>query len=164
MRNEHTSPYLNDPNRLSDVLAAIQATATYKYYKLDLKGWSDRINGDEKHADHWRRVFEEHPEFFRFDSKRERVSLIWRRQHQKRYDIDQQCVISHADYLALGTNTDRISRTPLEADEISILIQAATSLYSSALEQKREKRWWVPAMLGLVGVILGSIVTLVAKN
>lgn len=64
MRDEHTSPYLNDPNRLSDVLAAIQATATNKYYKLDLEGWSDRINGDEKHADHWRRVFEEHPEFF----------------------------------------------------------------------------------------------------
>ncbi len=32
------SPYLRDPGRLGDVIAAIQAMATYKFYKL-----SDRV-------------------------------------------------------------------------------------------------------------------------
>ncbi|MDA2934785.1 hypothetical protein MYX82_10650 [Acidobacteria bacterium AH-259-D05] len=48
------SPYLNDPKRLADVIAAIQAAATYKFYKLDFGGWADRISGDESEADHWR--------------------------------------------------------------------------------------------------------------
>ena len=31
------SPYLVDDHRLADVIAAIQAMGTYKYYKLDFK-------------------------------------------------------------------------------------------------------------------------------
>ena len=34
------SPYLNDPKRLADVIAAIQAAATYKFYKLDF-AWDE---------------------------------------------------------------------------------------------------------------------------
>ncbi|MDA2938001.1 hypothetical protein MYX75_07045 [Acidobacteria bacterium AH-259-A15] len=98
------SPYLNDPKRLADVIATIQAAATYKFYKLDFGGWADRISGDESEADLWRRVFEEHPEFFRLDSPRERASLVWRRQHQKRYNVDAELTISKAAYDALTPN------------------------------------------------------------
>ena len=77
------SPYLKDDHRLADVIAAIQAMGTYKYYKLDFAGWSSRISGDETQDNLWRKVFEEHPEFFRLDSDREKASLVWRRQHQK---------------------------------------------------------------------------------
>jgi hypothetical protein len=62
------SPYLSDLNRLADVIAAIQVMGTYKFYKLDFKGWADRISGQSSNADYWRIIFEEHPEFFRLDS------------------------------------------------------------------------------------------------
>jgi hypothetical protein len=73
------SPYLAEPTRLGDVIAAIQAMATYKYYKLDFEGWADRISADRNRADHWQAVFEEHPEFFRLDGERKKASLVWRR-------------------------------------------------------------------------------------
>ena len=46
MFNMANSPYLQD-KRLANVMAAIQVMATYKFYKLDFKGWADRISGDD---------------------------------------------------------------------------------------------------------------------
>ena len=150
------SPYLEAPNRLADVIAAIQATATYKFYKLTFAGWADRIAGDERQADHWRQVFEEHPEFFRLDSARERVSLVWRRQHQKRCDVDASSIITKDDYEALTDNKkQRISRTPLGTSEIATPVQTAANLHSRALEHKKENHWWVPVATGLVGSLAG---------
>ena len=68
------SPYLRDSNRLGDVIAAIQAMATYKFYKLTFAGWADRMSADESQADKWKTVFLEHPEFFRLDSTKEKAS------------------------------------------------------------------------------------------
>ncbi len=69
------SPYLNEPNRLAEVLSAIQVMGTYKFYKLDFSGWADRINGDKNQADHWGKNFEEHPEFF-FDWMSDKKKLL----------------------------------------------------------------------------------------
>ena len=41
--NKSGSPYLNDDNRLGDVIAAIQAMGTYKFYKLSFDNWADRV-------------------------------------------------------------------------------------------------------------------------
>lgn len=71
------SPYIKNNQRLADVVAAIQVMGTYKYYKLDFEGWADRISGDSNQAEYWEKVFEEHPEFFRLDSKRKKASLVW---------------------------------------------------------------------------------------
>jgi len=153
------SPYLRDDRRLADVIAAIQTMGTYKYYKLGFAEWSDRINGDEKQAEHWKKVFEEHPEFFRLDSPRKKASLVWRRQHQKLFDIDSEEKISRADYQVLSVEKKaRISRTPLNSDELATLLDAAINLHSRALERKRETRWWVAGTFGLAGVILGALV------
>ncbi len=156
------SPYLSDANRLADVIAAIQATATYKFYKLEFKGWADRISGDESQASHWQTVFEDHPEFFRLDSARQRASLVWRRQHQKRYDVDAEQPISKATYDDLtDSQRMRVSRNPLGTSEISTLIQTAIDLHSRALEHKRELRWWVPALTGLAGAVIGAVAAVV---
>jgi hypothetical protein len=40
---DNPSPYLRDQARLADVIAEIQAPATYKFYTLDFAGWADRI-------------------------------------------------------------------------------------------------------------------------
>ena len=40
---DNPSPYLRARARLADVIAAIQAPATYPFYKLDSVDWADRI-------------------------------------------------------------------------------------------------------------------------
>ena len=47
-----TNPYLEDTQRLADVIAAIQVMATYKFYKLSFSAWADRIVADESQAEH----------------------------------------------------------------------------------------------------------------
>ena len=43
------SPYL-EPCRLGDVIAAIQVLAYYKFYRLDVASWAERITGDRVNA------------------------------------------------------------------------------------------------------------------
>lgn len=117
------SPYLRDPTRLGDVVAAIQAMAVYKFYKLPFVGWADRIAADESQADKWKTVFLEHPEFFRLDTAREKASLVWRRQFPKRYDVDGERVLTIAEYEALTSAQKlRVSRVPLSSGDIKALV------------------------------------------
>lgn len=150
------SPYLEEDNRLADVIAAIQVMASYKYYKLDFATWADRIVGDQTRANHWQQVFEQHPEFFRLDSARQKASLVWRRQRQKRFDVDTESQVTKDEFEARDdAGKLRISRTPLGTSEIGTLIDAAISLHSRALEHRRESRWWVPILVALVAAISG---------
>lgn len=159
MSNNKKNPYTENDKRLADVIAAIQVMATYKFYKLDFFGWADRIEGRPDNSNYWRSVFEQHPEFFRLDSKQERASLVWRRNYQKLYDVDKEEKISRADYIALNDNQKmRISRIPLNNSDISTLIGTAISLHSSELEHKKDSRWWISGAIGLAGVILGAVI------
>jgi len=144
------SPYLKTENRLADVVAALQAMSTYKYYKLDFSQWADRITGDKSQADHWKTVFIEHPEFFRLDSGRNKASLVARRQHQKRFHVDQQTIISSEEYYS-STEQDRISRTPLSSEELALLINTAIELHSRAVAKTELTRWWIPLLTGVLG-------------
>ena len=72
MIKKSRSLYITNPNRLAGVISAIQAMGVYEFYKLDFKGWADRITGDEKQAEHWKEIFEQHPEFFRLDAERKK--------------------------------------------------------------------------------------------
>lgn len=151
------SPYLENEKRLADVIAAIQTLATYKFYKLPFSGWADRITGDAKQEYHWKYVFEQHPEFFRLDSKRERASLVWRRQHRKLFHVDLGKEITRQEFLALSDQEkDRVSRTPLDSGEITALIDTAIKLYGQALESRKDQRWLITALLTLLGVVLGA--------
>lgn len=161
------SPYIATHNRLADVIAAIQAMGTYKFYKLDFHEWADRISGDKSQAGQWKTVFEQHPEFFRLDSHREKASLVLRRQHQKLFDVDNEAKITKDKFKSLSEDEKtRISRMPLHSDEIGTLVNTAINLHSRALEQKKEDRWLVAAgislisaLSGLVGVIIGAVIT-----
>ena len=157
------SPYLRDPGRLGDVIAAIQAMATYKFYKLPFATWADRMSADESLADKWKQVFLEHPEFFRLDSGKEKASLVWRRQFPKRYDVDAEKVLTGTEYDAL-TNAQkiRVSRVPLSSSDIKALVDTAVNLHSRALEHQKDKRWWV-ALAGAVGGLVGSILGTLLK-
>ena len=158
MMQKDFAPYISNKNRLADVIAAIQVMGTYKFYKLDFSGWADRIVGDESKGEYWRNIFEEHPEFFRLDSKRERASLVWRRNYQKLYDVDKEEKISREAYIALSPEQKkRVSRTPLTNSDISTLVNTAINLHSREMDHKKDSRWWVAGVFGLLGVILGTV-------
>jgi hypothetical protein len=155
--------YLSNQNRLADVIAAIQAMSTYKYYKMDFDGWADRISGDSTKGAYWQSIFQQHPEFFRLDSRREKASLVWRRQYPKRYHVGLLRKISNEEYEELSNDEklQRVSREPLKSDEIQALIETAINLHSKEVELRQEKRWWIPVLsivAGLLGALLGGLI------
>jgi hypothetical protein len=154
------SPYLRDDQRLGDVIAAIQAMGTYKFYKLDFAAWADRITGDAAQANHWRQVFEEHPEFFRLGSARQKASLILRRQRQRLYNVDDETVWTKSKYDGLsGQQKTRFSRNPLSANEIEALVDVAINLHTRATERARDRRVWLTSGLAFAGALAGGVVT-----
>lgn len=152
------NPYLKN-GRLADVISAITALGTYKFYKSDFEGWADRIGGSKDKAPHWRKVFEEHPEFFRISSGGDRASLVWRRQFPKTYDVDKKIDVPLPEGQKQHEDNDRLSRRPLEPSEITALISVASNLHDRALEQHKAGRWWVSlvtALLALLGALAGG--------
>ena len=163
MNNKSDNPYTDNPNRLADVIAAIQVMATYKFYKLDFSAWADRIAGDDTQGAYWKKVFEEHPEFFRLDRPRNRASLVWRRNYQKLYDVDKEEKISRDVYkLLTDEQKQRISRNPLTNSDVTTLVNTAINLHSREIEHKKDSRWWISGVIGLLGVILGAIIKAIA--
>lgn len=159
MGKNKKNPYTENDNRLADVIAAIQVMGTYKFYKLGFSGWADRIEGKEDKFDYWKLIFEQHPEFFRLDSARNKASLVWRRNYQKLYDVDTETKISREKYNSLTIEQkDRISRTPLTNADISTLVSTAINLHSGEINHKKDSRWWISGAIGLAGVVLGTII------
>lgn len=162
MEKKPKNPYLVG-NRLADVIAAIQVMGTYKFYKLPFDGWADRISGTNDTQEHWKKVFEEHPEFFRLDSTREKASLVWRRQYPRRYHVDLEKKLSQAEYdnLSVREKQERLSRVLITSEDIKALVATAISLHSRALEEEKESRWWIPLLVsgggGLIGALLGVL-------
>jgi len=166
MENMDKNPYIGNSNRLPDVIAAIQAMGVYRFHMCPFSMWAKRIVGDASQDACWKKVFEEHPEFFRLDTTRQRASLVWRRQFPKRYDVDHEKQLSEEEYALLSPeDRKRISRAPLSPSDIKTLIDTAIDLHSRAVEIKRESRWWVPLAVpivsglsgGLIGVTLGTL-------
>lgn len=152
------SPYLTSDQRLADVIAAIQAVGTYKYYKLTFADWSQRISGTSQKSAYWESVFKEHPEFFRLDSTKTRASLVLRRQRQNLYNVDDETEWTRQQFDTADDATKlRFSRKPLTADEIEALINVAVSLHSRAAERARDRRWLIAPTLAFIGALLGAI-------
>lgn len=147
--------------RLSDVIAAITTLGSYKFYKLDAAGWADRISGRQKSAEHWKSVFDEHPEFFRMASGAEKYSLVWRRQFPRNFNVDSDKEIL-GDHEVSGEAYDRISRRPLSPDELTSLISVAVNLHRASLDHDNSRRWWiqlVTAAVSFAGAMLGAAVS-----
>ncbi|MGB9989854.1 hypothetical protein [Pseudoduganella rhizocola] len=164
MRAKPESPYIASPNRLADVIAAIQAMAVYDFHMQSFEKWAVRITGDDSKSEYWKKVFVEHPEFFRLDTTRKLASLVWRRQYPKRYHVDRQEMLTEQEYKLLDEDeTTRLSRPPLGPGDIKTLIDAATNLHTRAVELRRESRWWVP-LAGALGALAGAIIGSVLKG
>lgn len=159
MNRNSLSPYLSNETRLADVIAAIQAMGTYKFYKLDFSGWAKRISGDPENHDYWKTVITDHPEFFRLDDTKKFASLVWRRNYQRTYHVDRDEQLSQEACNALSAEErrTRISRVPLSSSDISVLINTAVSIHSRALEKQKASRWWITPVVGLVGIVIGAL-------
>ena len=159
-------PYLQ-PGRLQDVIAALTALGTYRCYKIDYEKCAEKIANKPEDAEKWKAILTQHPEFFR-DSDGLRVSLIWRRQFQKRYSPDLQDELRFDDYSKLSNQEKtRLSRRPLNALELTSLIKLAVELHTRALDEEKTAKWWVPLMqgaLGIAGVLIGVLVTALLKS
>ena len=84
---------------------------------------------------------------------------MWRRQHPKLYDVDEDVEISRAGYGLLTTEQkQRVSRTPLEPAEVATLIKAAIELHARAIEQERARRWWITPVVSLMSAFGGALV------
>ena len=150
------SPYL-DFKRLADVIAAIQFLGIYKFYKLKVEDWTDRIGVDPESAQEWMTIFKEHPEFFRVGSSEKKVSLVWRRAYQKRFDVDTERLITREEYRSRDTKAQsRVTRAPLEDAQITTLVRTAIDLHDRAMAHRREARWWIPIAAGFLGIALGA--------
>jgi hypothetical protein len=154
------NPYLIH-GRLPDIIAALTAMGAYKFYKLDFEAWANRIGGPQKSGEHWKAVFEDHPEFFRFDQGKAKASLVWRRTLPRDYDVDSVPEVL-PDHQIPGTPYDRVSRRPLEPNEIQALISVAIELHERAIDQQRSSRWWIPVLTGVLafaGAITGALLS-----
>lgn len=160
MLKQTKSPYLNTPNRLLHIIAAIQALGENKYYKLDNRKWADKISDDESKAAHWQKVFKEHPEFFRISGKeKNEVSLIWRRNRQRTYYFDKikDLTREEVNKLSKEEQDEEISRRPLDKDEIATLINTAINMHSRAIEEVQDQRWWYTPLIGILGTLIGVV-------
>jgi hypothetical protein len=158
------SPYILDDARLADVIAAIQTLGIYPFYKSDISKWAERISGNAKDADHWRRVFEEHPEFFRLSPTDEDcVSLVLRRQRRKRYHTKREELLPFEEFRNLPeTEKKKVSREPLNAEQIAALINVAIGMHDRALERQNARRWLVAPLLAFAGGLLGAGIPILA--
>lgn len=154
---EKQSPYLAHHSRLADIVAALQVLGTYKFASRKHSEWEKLIGRTPISADNWLQVFNEHPEFFRI--RDEWVSLVWRRSSERVFDtcsgqeLPKEAVNAMTDEMRKG-----ISRAPLSAEQVSALIEVGIKLQAQAISRRAELRWWVPVLIGAIGIAIGALI------
>lgn len=153
---EKQSAYLKRPSRLSDVVAALQVMGTYKFSSRKIEDWEGSIGRAPASASAWIEVFQEHPEFFRI--KDGWISLVWRRASEKTFDTMTGKELTKEEFDRLTPEERRkFSRAPLTPDQVTALIEVAIKLQSQAISRRSELRWWVPLLVGSIGVAVGAL-------
>lgn len=154
---EKQSPYLVHHSRLADIVAALQVLGTYKFASRKSPEWEKSIGRAPVSADSWHQVFTEHPEFFR--NREEWVSLVWRRSSERLFDTRSGQELSKESVDAM-TDEERkkISRSPLTSEQVTALIEVAIKLQTQAISRRAELRWWLPVLIGVMGIAIGALI------
>lgn len=157
---ERQSPYLKHQHRLADVVAAIQVMGSYRYSGRTVKAWSKIMGEKPVSASNWLEVFEQHPEFFRADvGKTGNQSLVLRRAQSRTYDTRSGSLITMQQFFNLpAAQRKHISRLPLTSEQIVSLIDVAVKLHTQAIARRKELRWWVAMIIGLLSSFTGAFV------
>ena len=155
-------PYLDSPGRLADLLAAIQVLGTYEFAARDIARWEKRLGRKPKSADSWHEVFLDHPEFFTCDDE-QKLALVWRRSFKRDYDTLNQCQAQGEELAAMKEAErkpgapNRISRKPLDREQIELLCNLAVHLHEREIQHKQEKRWWMAGVIGITTALLAIV-------
>ena len=154
------SPYVKNPARLADLIAAIQVMGTYRFASRRLEKWEKRLGRNPVSASDWLTIFRQHPEFFTIQDNF--VSLVWRRSKERNYDTFERRLLSRSEAQAMAATEPeqdaiRLSRPPLDTAEISKLIDIAVSLHEREINHKQERRWWYAAVIAVAGLLAGVI-------
>lgn len=158
------NPYLR-PRRLSDVIAAIQVMAVNELYQAEIFVWLHRMGlNEDDHERHkyWTQVLSEHPEFFRQDPQSpQRFSLILRRSMRRRYHIPVGRMISDGEFDGLNVEQREreVTRPPLSELQVEMLVDTAITLHRDAVDERRDRRWWISSLQSFFGVLVGAITT-----
>ena len=158
------SPYL-EPCRLGEVIAALQVLAAYKFYRLEVAAWAERIAADGADPAALEALFRDHPEFFQLTGagKDARACLVARRSFTRSYDVDDYVEVTKETAMTRRDDPEawsRLSRRPLTPEETAVLLRTAIDLHSRAVEQRQAGRWWVPlasAAIGFAGGIASAV-------
>ncbi len=152
-------PYLKSPGRLADILAAIQVLGTYEFAARDIEKWERRLGRQPQSAQTWSVVFTAHPEFFTRDADNN-IALVWRRSFTRDYDTQNKCIVSGQELQTLKSvereagEVSRISRKPLDRDQIELLCNLAINLHEREIQHRQEKRWWLAGVGGIITALL----------
>jgi hypothetical protein len=153
---EAQSKYLDHPDRLSDVIAAIQVMSTYKFANRTVDKWENSIGRAPKSSAAWLTVFEDHPEFFRVADGS--ISLVWRRAYERVYDTVSGRDLSTEEIKVLNDKSRiDLSRAPLTPEQTTALIEVAIKLQNQSIARRQELRWWVPVIVGVLGILVGAL-------
>ena len=139
------SPYVKNPARLADLIAAIQVMGTYRFASRPLAKWERRLGRNPVSAPDWLTIFRQHPEFFTIQD--DFVSLVWRRSKERNYNTFKR-ELSEAQAMAATDpeqEATRLSRPPLDTAEISKLVDIAVSLHERGIKRGRNDSWWYTA-------------------
>jgi len=157
---EQQSPYLKHQDRLADVIAAIQVMGTYAYSAREVEAWSTLLGDKPRSAESWLSIFKEHPEFFRAGVEDNGMhTLVLRRARPRLFDTSTGEDITKEEYKVLAKDErDKISRRPLNAEQVLSLIQVAVSLQNQAVTRRQELRWWVHVVISALTALVGAFV------
>ena len=103
--------------------------------------------------------FLEHPEFFRISG--DKVSLVWRRQYPKRYNVITSEIVEYGDWK--NDPEKIISRKPLNPQETTTLIQVAINLHDRAIQEQQANRWWIPVIFSFVSAVIVALIAVFFK-
>ncbi len=152
-----TSPYIANPNRLADLIAAIQVLGTYRFASRSLDKWEKRLGRTPVSAPNWETVFKQHPEFF--TTQRENISVVWRRSRERNYDTYSRKLLPREEVIRLAedekkTGEKRLSRPPLAPSEVTKLVEIAISLHEREIKHAQERRCWITAVVAVASLII----------
>jgi hypothetical protein len=165
--NSNVAPYLK-PNRLADVIAALQVMGKDPRAEHPISRWSRKLSADTsgESIDYWTNVFKDHGEFFlvyRLPDGNEAKAVLRSRYIDQNYDVNLGRTLTFAEVSSLSdTEKWKLSYTPLQPIEITELTKTAVELHNRTIAANSDRRWWIPiigssipAIIALLGVYIG---------
>jgi len=159
----HHSPYLL-PDRLADVLAALQIMAAAERPERKIVDWANELdrNRDSETFERWKGVFEGHREFFlvyklageddlKAALRWRYVNKLYNSQTGQEYSVEQKQQLPEKQQWALTTK-------PLSVEATTALMNKAVDLHTRAIEELTARKWWIPVVVAVIGAVVTLLV------